>query len=173
MANSITSGLENILGLETNAGTGEMQQAIAALQAVGVPNIKDLTLPELQKYMVAGVLSPQQYQAISADPQSYQNVANQADQSGVNAQKTALQQLGGIVQAGGSTPINQANLINNIQQTNQAMQGARQGIQENAHERGISGGGQEFLSQLLNEQGNAQNAKRIKWPKLKPRLLNR
>ncbi len=48
--------------------------------------------------------------------------------------------------------------MNNINTTNQAMQGARQGIQENAHERGVSGGGQEFLSQLLNEQGNAQNA---------------
>ncbi len=158
MANAITSGIENILGLETNSGTAELQQAIQALQAVGVPSIAQLTLPELQKYVAAGVLSPQQFQAISADPQTYQNIANQADQSGVNAQKSALQQLGGIVQAGGSTPINQANLMNNINTTNQAMQGARQGIQENAHERGISGGGQEFLSQLLNEQGNAQNA---------------
>ncbi len=159
MANGITSGLESLLGIDTTAGTAEMQQAIQALQAVGVPNAAQLTLPELQKYVAAGVLSPQQYQAISANPEAYQQAMQQSqDNSGVNAQKAALQQLGGIVSAGGSTPINQANLMNNINTTNQAMQAARQGIQENAQERGVAGGGQEFLGQLLNEQGNAQNA---------------
>lgn len=159
MANFVTSGIENLLGLDTTAGTSEMQQAIAALQAVGVPNAAQLTLPQLQQYVSAGVLSPSQYQAIQENPQAYQQAFTSAqDTSGMNAQKSALQQLGGISQAGGSTPINQANLQNNIQQTNQAMQAARQGIQENAQERGVAGGGQEFLSQLLNEQGNAQTA---------------
>lgn len=158
MANGIASGLEDILGLETNAGTGELQQAIQALQSVNVPSIAQLTLPELQKYVQAGVLTPQQYQAISADPQAYQAVASQADQSGNNAQKAALQQLGGIVNAGGSTAINQANLLNNVQQTNQAMQAARGGIEQNAQQRGVSGGGLEFISKLMNEQQNAQNA---------------
>jgi hypothetical protein len=158
MANGITGGLESLLGLNTDAGTAQLQQALAALQAVGVPTAQQLDLPTLQQYVRAGVLTPQQYQAIQANPQAYQQLAQGADQTGTNAQKAALQQLGGIVKAGGSTPINQANLINNINQTNQAMQAARQGIQENAQERGVAGGGQEFLSQLLNEQGNAQNA---------------
>jgi hypothetical protein len=159
MANGITSGIENILGLDTTAGTAEMQQAITALQAVGVPNAAQLTLPELQKYVSAGVLSPSQYQAISENPQAYQQAFQAAqDNTGSTAEKAALQQLGGVAQAGGSTPINQANLMNNINTTNQAMQAARQGIQENAQERGVAGGGQEFLGQLLNEQGNASNA---------------
>lgn len=150
--------LSDIFGIDSTAGSDELKQAIAALQAVGVPSLAQLTLPELQKYVSAGVLSPQQYQAISADPQAYQNIASQADQSGNTAQKAALEQLGGIVQAGGSTPINQANLANNINQTNQAMQAARQGISENAQERGVSGGGLEFINKLMNEQSNAQNA---------------
>ncbi len=158
MANGIASGVEDFLGLDTTAGTAELEQAIAALQAVNVPSIAQLTLPELQKYVQAGVLTPQQYQAISADPNAYQSIASQADQSGVNAQKSALQELGGIVQAGGSTPINQANLLNNVNQTNQAMQAARGGIEENAQQRGVAGGGLEFISKLMNEQSNAQNA---------------
>jgi hypothetical protein len=157
MANGIVGGLEDVLGLDTTAGTGELQQAIAALQAVGVPSIAQLTLPELQKYVSAGVLSPQQYQAISADPNAYQQIASQADQSGTNAQKAALSQLGGIAQTG-STPIMRAQMANNLAQTNQAMQAARSGIMENAQERGVAGGGLEFLNQLTNEQGNAQNA---------------
>lgn len=159
MANGIVGGLENVLGLDTTAGTAELQQAIAALQAVGVPNAAQLTLPELQKYVSAGVLSPQQYQAISENPQAYQQAFQSAqDLSGQNVQKAALQQLGNVVQAGGSTPINQANLLNNVNQTNQAMQAARQGIQENAQERGVSGGGLEFINKLMNEQNNSQNA---------------
>ncbi len=158
MANGISSGIQNILGLDTTAGTDELQQAIAALQAVNVPSIAQLTLPELQKYVQAGVLTPQQYQAISADPNTYQSIASQADQSGTNAQKSALQELGGIVQAGGSTPINQANLLNNVNQTNQAMQAARGGIEENAQQRGVAGGGLEFINKLMNEQSSAQNA---------------
>src|ERR1019366_6547118 len=141
-----------------NAGNNDISQAVAALQAVNVPNASQLSLPELQKYVQAGVLTPQQYQAISADPNTYQQVSSQADQSGTSAQKSALQQLSGISQAGGSTPINQANLLNNINQTNQAMQGARQGIMENAQERNVSGGGMDLMNQLMNEQSNAQTA---------------
>jgi len=143
---------------DNNAGTDYIQKAVAALQGVGVPNASQLTLPELQKYVVAGVLTPEQYQAISADPNTYQQITGATDQSGTSAQKAALQQLGGIVQAGGSTPINEANLRNNINQTNQAMQGARQGIMENAQERNVSGGGMDLISQLMNEQQNSQNA---------------
>lgn len=159
MANGISSGIADILGLETNAGSAELQQAIAALQAVGVPNAAQLTLPELQKYVAAGVLTPQQYQAIQTDPQAYQQAFQAAaDNTGKNAQSAALQQLGSIVQAGGSSPINQANLENNINQTNQAMQAARGGIENQAQQRGVSGGGLEYISKLMNEQANAQNA---------------
>ena len=141
-----------------NAGNNDISQAVAALQAVNVPNASQLSLPELQKYVQAGVLTPQQYQAISDDPNTYQQVSSQADQSGTSAQKSALQQLSGISQAGGSTPINQANLLNNINQTNQAMQAGRSGIMENAQERNVSGGGMDMINQLMNEQSNAQTA---------------
>jgi hypothetical protein len=143
---------------DNSAGTEDSQKAIAALEAVGVPNASQLTLPELQKYVSAGVLTPQQYQAISADPNSYQQITGATDQSGTNAQKAALQQLGSIAQAGGSTPINQANLLNNVNQTNQAMQAARSGIMENAQERNVSGGGMDLNAALMNEQANAQTA---------------
>jgi len=151
--------LSDLFGINSTAGSDELKKAIEALQAVGVPNAAELTLPELQKYVAAGVLTPQQYSAIQADPQSYQNAFNAAsDNTGKNAQSAALQQLGSIVQAGGSSPINQANLENNINQTNQAMQAARGGIENQAQQRGVSGGGLEFISKLMNEQSNAQNA---------------
>lgn len=151
--------LSDLLGLNTTAGTQEMQDAIDTLQKIGVPNAAQLTLPELQRYVKAGVLTPQQYSAISENPQAYSQAMQAAqDNSGKTAQSAALQQLGTISQAGGSSPINQANLENNINQTNQAMQAARGGIQENAQERGVGGGGLSYINQLMNEQSNAAQA---------------
>lgn len=149
--------LSSIFGVDSTAGTEQLKEQLAAIKAAS-PTQAQLTLPELQQYVSAGILTPQQYQAVAANPQAYSDIIAQTDTSGTNAQKAALAQLGHIVQSGGSTPINQANLLNNINTTNQAMQGARQGIQENAQERGVSGGGLEFINQLMNEQANAQNA---------------
>ena len=159
MANGPTSGLESLLGIDTTAGNSQVQQALAAIQGVRAPTAQQLTLPELQQYVQQGVLTPEQYQAMLADPQIYSQVLSATqDNSGTAAQKQALQQLGGIIQAGGSTPINQANLINNINMTNQAMQAARSAIMQNAQERGVAGNGLEFMKQLADEQSNAQTA---------------
>lgn len=159
MSSSLPGMAQDALGIDTNAGTDELKQALAAIQAVRPPTAAELTLPELQKYVQMGVLSPSQYQAMLADPQIYSKVVQATqDNSGMSAQKAALQQLGGIVQAGGSTPINQANLVNNINQTNQAMKGARGAITQDAQQRGVSGGGLEFMTKLADEQGNAEIA---------------
>ena len=158
MANSITSGLENILGIDTTAGNSQIQQAIDALNAVGVPTAQQLDLPTLQKYVSAGVLSPAQYQAIQENPQVYsQTIQQTQNNTGENAQKAALQQLSGISQTG-STPIMQAQLLNAINTANQSAQANRGAVQENAQERGVAGGGQEFLGQLMGNQGAATNA---------------
>lgn len=151
--------LSDLFGINSDAGSDELKQALAAIQAVRSPTAAELTLPELQKYVQAGVLTPQQYQAILTDPNVYSDViAATQDTSGSDAQKAALQQLSGIVQAGGSTPINEANLRHNIDSTNQAMKGARGAIKQNAQERGVMGGGLEFIDQLMNEQSNAEIA---------------
>lgn len=155
----LTSGLQSILGIDTNAGTDELNKALSAVNGVNVPTAAQLTLPKLQEYVQQGLITPDQYQAILADPQAYSKVISATlDSSGSNAQKAALQELGGVVQAGGSTDINKANLINNIDTTNQAMKGARGAIMENAQERGVSGGGLDFIKQLADEQGNAEIA---------------
>lgn len=152
-------GLEDLIGINRTAGNKEIQAAIDALQSVNVPNLAELTLPQLQQYVKAGVLTPAQYQAIAVNPDVYRQTIQQTqDLTGKNAQSAALQQLGNIVQQGGSTEINRANLLNNLNQTNQAMQAARQGIEQNAQERGVAGGGLEFIDKLMNEQSNAQNA---------------
>lgn len=160
MANSgLTGGLTSLLGIDTDAGNAELQQALAALQAVGVPTAEMLNLPELEKYVSAGVLSPQQYQAIIADPEAYSNaIAANEDNSGAGAQKESIEALNSIIQGGGSTPIMQAQLNDSLNQTNQANKASREGIISNARERGASGGGLEFINQLMAEQGNSENA---------------
>src|SRR4051812_23230300 len=104
MSNGITGGLESLLGIQTNAGDAELQKALAAIQGVQTPTAAQLTLPKLKEYLQQGLLTPAQYQAIIADPETYSKVISATqDNSGSNAQKSALQGLAGIVQAGGST----------------------------------------------------------------------
>ncbi len=144
---------------QSDAGSSELEKALKAIQSVRGPTAAELTLPELQEYVAFGILTPQQYEAISANPDVYkQSIQETQDNSGSDAQKAALQQLGGIVQSGGSTPINEANLRNNINTTNQAMKASRSAIGQNAQERGVAGGGLEFISKLMDEQGNAEIA---------------
>jgi hypothetical protein len=151
-------GIENILGLNTTAGTDDLNKALAALQGVGVPTTQQLSLPELQKYVSAGVLTPQQYQAISANPQAYQDAVQQnLDTSGTTAQKSALQQLGGVAQTG-STPIMAAQLANIRAGQNQNDQATRAANLQNAQQRGVAGGGLEFLNNMVGEQNSATNA---------------
>lgn len=151
--------LSDLFGINSTAGTDDLKAALATIQGVRGPTAEQLTLPDLQKYVQAGILTPQQYQAVIADPATYQKMVQATqDTSGSTAQKAALQQLGGIVQAGGSSPINEANLRHNIDSTNQAMQAARGAIEQQAQERGTAGGGLEFINKLMNEQSNAQNA---------------
>jgi len=159
MANGITQGLEGLLGIDTNAGTDELKQALAAIQGVQTPTAEQLTLPQLQEYVQQGLLTPEQYKAILSDPETYSKVISATeDSSGTDAQKAALAQLADVIKSGGSTAINQANLVNNINQTNQAMKAARDANFENAQERGVAGGGLEFIKNLLSEQGNAETA---------------
>lgn len=142
-----------------DTGTDELQQALEALGAVQAPTAAALSLPQLENYVRAGVLTPEQYQAMLTDPDTYSKIIQATqDSTGSNAQKAALEQLGGIVKNGGSTPINDANLKNNIDQTNQAMQSARGAITQDAQSRGVGGGGLEFVNKLLNEQGNSSTA---------------
>lgn len=151
--------LSDLFGIDNSAGNADLKNALAAIQSVRPPTAAQLTLPELQKYVSAGVLTAAQYQAITADPDTYRQVIQAtSDTSGSDAQKAALEDLSGIIRSGGSTPINQATLLNNINTTNQAMKGARGAIEQNANERGVSGGGLEFISKLMDEQNNSQNA---------------
>lgn len=147
------------MGLFSNdAGNDDLKAVLDQIRRA-TPTQAQLTLPQLQQYVQAGILTPQQYAAVTANPSAYSDsIAATQDNTGKTAQAKALEQLGTVVQSGGSTPINQANLINNINTTNQAMQGARGAIQQDAQQRGVSGGGLEFISKLLNEQGNSQTA---------------
>lgn len=147
------------MGLFSNdAGNDEIQAALNEIRR-NTPTQAQLTLPELKQYVAAGYLSPEQYEAILANPDVYSDsIAANTDNTGSDAQKAALQQLSSIVNSGGSSAINDANLKNNLNQTNQAMQAARLGITNDAQQRNVSGGGLEFISKLMNEQSNAQNA---------------
>lgn len=112
-----------------------LRQAQDALKAVNVPSAESLSLPELQKYVNAGVLTPAQAQAILQQGNAYDSATG--SQGAREAEMTALSQLQDVSQSGGMTPQMQAQLTSALDQANTNTQGTRGSILDSFAARGI------------------------------------
>lgn len=115
---------------------GKSDEAIDALKraegyfgAVKTPTVEQLTLPELQKYVEAGVLTPAQAKAYLQESNAFNDM--NVNQTGTAAQIQALNQLAGVANAEPEgTPMQQAQMENSIQKMNTAAGGQRGAIEQ-------------------------------------------
>lgn len=133
------------------------QKAIDAFNAIKTPELSQLQV-QLQNYVNAGQLTPEQAEATLIKSNAFNDVAT--DPSYVGAQKQALQQLQDIGNSGGLTAVDKAQLQDIADQQNQEANGRNAAILSNAKERGVGGSGIETVNRLLNEQGAADRASR-------------
>ncbi len=138
-------------------GGGEeySNEASNLFKGLNVPGIEE-QMVQLQKYVEAGIISPEEAQAALQESNAYDNM--NLDTQGRQAQLAALQQLQDIGNEGGLTAQDKAqlNAIQNEEQTKS--RGAREAILQNAQARGAGGSGLEMLQQMQNEQNAASNA---------------
>ena len=116
------------------------------------PNSGDMAL-QLQELVQQGSLSPEQAQAILADPSAMNNIS--LDPNLKNAQMDALASLQDISSSGGMTAMDKANLGRIETEENTAARGQREAILQNAQARGMGGSGLELMSQMKNQQDSA------------------
>lgn len=130
------------MGLLSTFTGGKSDDALDALKrseqyfsSVQTPTIQQLTLPELQKYVEAGILTPAQAQAYLQQTDAYAN--QDIDQTGTGAQIQALNQLSQVADAGAEgTPMQQAQMENSLQRMNTAIGGQRGAIEQSMAARG-------------------------------------
>lgn len=127
--------LDVLTGGKSDEATDALRRAEDLFANLKTPTLQDLTLPELEKLVEAGIMTPAQAQAALQERNAYadQNI----DQTGTAAQISALNQLAGIANAGAEgTPMEQAQLENAISKMNTSVGGQRGAIENAMAARG-------------------------------------
>lgn len=154
MANSI---LDFLTGGNASAATNSEEQGLQALQNVQAPTAAQLTLPELQQYVNAGLMTPAQMQAYLQ--QNNALATENTSQTGTQAQEAALNQLANVANAGAAgTPTEQAQIAQAEAQANTNLAGQRGAIEQAAEARGTPGG---LLQAALEQQNAGQDAQNV------------
>lgn len=129
-------GLVDIL---TQGKSGEadtaLQAALQDIQNVQAPSAAQLTLPQLQQYVNAGLMTPAQATAALQNSNAYNNI--NVDPSTTEAEMTALNQMQQVAGDNGMTPQMQAQIAAATNAANTNTQGERASILDSAAQRGI------------------------------------
>lgn len=146
--------LDAFTGGKSDSALDALKRAEAIFGAVRTPTLGELTLPELQKYVEAGIVTPEQAQAYLQESNAYNDL--NIDQTGTAAQKEALNRLREISNAGErGTPMQQAQMENSLQQMRTADQGAYGAIEQAMQARGVP---RALITAALENQARGQNA---------------
>lgn len=127
--------LDFFTGGKSSDASDAMRRAEDIYGGIQTPTVAQLTLPELQKYVEAGVMTPAEAQAYL---QQNNALADQnIDQTGTAAEVTALNKLSQVANAGAEgTPMAQAQEENAIQKMNTSVGGQRGAIEQGMEARG-------------------------------------
>lgn len=121
--------LDVFTGGKSDEASDALRRAEAYYANIQTPTKQDLTLPELQKYVEAGVITPAQAQAYLQQSNAYNDM--NVDQKGTNAEITALNQLAQVAGAGEQgTPSAQAAMDLAEQNMNRSVGGQRGAIEQ-------------------------------------------
>ena len=129
-----------------------LEEGKAQYGALSIPSIEEQQV-NLRQLTLAGVISPEQEQAISQDPSAMLKVAT--DPRLKDAQMQALQQMSQVSREG-ITPTEQAALQQVRTQVNQQDTARRQALLQNMASRGMAGSGAELAAQLQGAQAAAE-----------------
>lgn len=146
--------LDLFTGGKSDEASDALQRAEQYYSSIKVPTQEQLTLPQLQQYVEAGVLTPAEAQSYLQQNNAYADM--NVDQTGTAAQVSALNKLAEMSDAGAmGTPMQQAALDNATQQMNTSVQGQRGAIEQQMAARGIPTA---LISAALQNQTVGQDA---------------
>lgn len=148
---------QGMMGGGRGGNNGALEAALREFSNIKQPTAAEMEI-ELQKYVQAGLLTPEQAQTYLMGDTEMNNI--NVDPSTRSAQADALRQLSDISNQGGMTAIDKSRMMAINDEMNTANRGAQQAITQNAQERGVGGSGLELAARLNAQQGAAGNAAR-------------
>lgn len=134
---SFMGGITDFLtGGSNNDANDALKAALGTIEGVNTPTADQLTLPQLQQYVQAGLMTPAQAQAALEKSNAYNNISTdpRAREASIDA-LTNLQSIGDAGAAG--SPQEQAALAQVESSLNQNLQSQRGSILDQMDQRGI------------------------------------
>lgn len=133
-----------------------LKNELGNLNNLTTPTAVQLTMPELEKYVVAGVITPDQAKAYLASGTAFDKTT--ADNAGLDTELSAIGQLQNIVNSGGADAEEQANIQGILNTLGTTERGANEAIVNQNARQGIANSGLTMAAKLQNEQDAATNA---------------
>jgi hypothetical protein len=151
---SILNDITNTLtgGQNSNAQANE-QAALAAINNVPAPTQAQLTIPQLQQYVQAGIMTPAQATAYLQNSNAYNNI--QLSPAAMAAEQQALAQTQNIAATGGNDAEAQLAMQQALNQSTAALSGEEGANVLQAEQRGVAPG---LATEAANEADIGQNA---------------
>ncbi len=145
--------LDVFTGGKSGEATDALKRAESYFANINTPTEAQLTLPQLQQYVEAGILTPAQAQSYLQQNNALSN--ENVPQTGTAAQIAALNQLSQVANAGAEgTPLQQAQMENSLQKMRTADQGEIGAIEQGMAARGTP---QALIQAALSAQVQGQN----------------
>lgn len=142
-------------GADSDAASA-LDKAYSIYDGVSTPTAQQLTLPPLQQYVQAGVLTPEQAQTYLDSTNAFSTAS--ADNTGMDSELSAIGQLQNIVNSGGNDAGEQADMASILNTLGTTEHGDNAAIVANNARQGISNSGLTMAAQLAEDQNDATNA---------------
>lgn len=143
-------------GGQDSAAADVIQGQLDKLNAVGTPTAAQLTLPQLQQYVIAGIMTPEEAQSYLVKQNAFDTVT--ADNTGLDTELSTIGQLQDIINAGGADAEEQANIQSILNTLGTTEAGNNAAIVANNARQGISNSGLTMAAELAGNQNAATNA---------------
>jgi hypothetical protein len=151
------SSLANVFsGGADTAASNDLNAALENLQQVASPSAEQLTLPQLQQYVQAGIITPEQAQAYLVSSNAFDNTT--ADNSGLDTELSTIGELQDIVNQGGNDAEEKSDIQNILNTLGTTESGDNAAILRDAAARGVSNSGTTMAARLASNQNDATNA---------------
>lgn len=143
-------------GGQNSQASDVLKGQLDKLNALPTPNAAQLTLPQLQRYVQAGLMTPEEAQSYLVNNNAYDTVT--ADNTGMNSELSAIGELQNIINQGGNDAEEQANLQGILNTLGTTEAGQNQAILANNARQGIANSGLTEAAELAGNQNSATNA---------------
>lgn len=149
VTNALTGGMNNKASSALNSGYD-------AWRALKSPTAEQLTLPELQKYVDMGILTPAQAETILQQGNAYNDI--NVDPSSMMEQQDALSKLKGVGDSKGMTDAMKARLTEALDKVATETRGNNASILDQMAQRGIPTSLMGAAAQMASSGDEARNA---------------